>query len=173
MSDLDTTNTEAEATTEKATKAKPSFGLQIVGAALPAQESAKRGGAGRGPDMRISKLLTELAEIDPRNEAGEAEWALLVTYTTASGARETFKAIEAGERPVPEGLAFEYDVRRWDAEVEGETRRVSGLFAKFIGASEDTPMADAPVADAPVENEVAADSTSEVEGEFDEAGFPV
>lgn len=177
MSDLDTISTEAEAveaeaveadaTTEKATKAKPSFGLQIVGAALPAQESAKRGGAGRGPDMRISKLLTELANIDPRNDAGEAEWALLVTYTTASGARETFKAIEAGERPVPEGLAFEYDVRRWDAEVEGETRRVSGLFAKFIGASEDTPMADAPV-----EDEAAADST-QVEGQFDDQGFPV
>jgi len=145
MSDLATadeaTETEAEATTEteKGHKAKPSFGLQIVGASLPAQESAKRGGAGRGPDMRIHKLLTELATIDPRNEAGEAEWALLVTYTTASGARETFKAIEAGERPVPEGLAFEYDVRRWDAEVEGETRRVSGLFAKFTGAAEAAP----------------------------------
>lgn len=165
MSDLDTTEaTEAEATevtedaTEKAHKAKPTFGLQLVGAELPKQESAKRGGAGRGPDMRIHKLLTELAEMDPRNAEGAAEWALLVTYTTASGARETFKAIEAGERPVPEGLAFEYDVRRWDAEVEGEVRRVSGLFAKFVGASEDAP-ADADV--------------PEVEGEFDDQGFPV
>jgi len=161
MSDLATADEATETTeteaTEKGTKAKPSFGLQIVGSTLPAQESAKRGGAGRGPDMRIHKLLGELAEIDPRNDAGEAEWALLVTYTTASGARETFKAIEAGERPVPDGLAFEYDVRRWDAEVEGEVRRVSGLFAKFTGAADAAPVdADVP----------------EVEGEFDEAGFP-
>jgi len=169
MSDTMTNEDQAEATaeTEKGTKAKPSFGLQIVGAELPKQESAKRGGAGRGPDMRIHKLLTELANIDPRNDAGEAEWALLVTYTTASGARETFKAIEAGERPVPEGLAFEYDVRRWDAEVEGETRRVSGLFAKFVGASE-----DAPVVDAGTDIDTDAD-LPEVEGEFDDQGFPV
>jgi len=169
MSDLDTTNESTEAvaegaeTPEKQTKAKPSFGLQIVGAELPKQESAKRGGAGRGPDMRIHGLLNQLAEIDPRTDEGQPEWALLVTYTTASGARETFKAIEAGERPVPEGLAFEYDVRRWDAEVEGEVRRVSGLFAKFTGAADAAPVADGG-ADADV---------PEVEGEFDDEGFPV
>jgi len=173
MSDLATTNESTEAvaegaeTPEKQTKAKPSFGLQIVGAELPAQESAKRGGAGRGPDMRIHGLLNQLAEIDPRTDEGQPEWALLVTYTTASGARETFKAIEAGERPVPEGLAFEYDVRRWDAEVEGEVRRVSGLFAKFTGAAD-----AAPVADAPVEGGEAT-YLPEVEGEFDADGFPV
>lgn len=172
MSDTATaeaTTTEAtdSAETEKQTKAKPSFGLQIVGAELPPQESAKRGGAGRGPDMRISNLLTELAELDPRNDEGKPEWALLVTYTTASGARETFKAIEAGERPVPEGLAFEYDVRRWDAEVEGETRRVSGLFARFVGAAgEATDAGQGVLADADAEAGDAGDG-------FDDEGFPV
>lgn len=158
--------TEDSTSTEKGTKAKPSFGLQIVGASLPEQEKAKRGGAGRGPDMRIHGLLTELSTIDPRNDAGEAEWALLVTYTTASGARETLKAIEKGVRPVPEGLKFEYDVRRWDAEVtnsdgEVEKRRVSGLFAKFVGADDQAEAA------------TEADTNTDQFGEVDDQGFPV
>lgn len=166
-------NTEATEATEASTdeakghKARPAFGLQIVGAQLPEQEKAKRGDGGRGPDMRIHGLLTELAELDPRNAEGEAEWALLVTYTTASGARETLKSINEGNRPVPDGLAFEYDVRRWNAEVDngaGEKveRRVSGLFAKFVGA------ADEQAVDAPTE-----DAAGTPEAEYDDQGFPV
>lgn len=178
--DVSEAEAEASEATEKGTKAKPSFGLQIVGASLPEQEKAKRGGAGRGPDMRLHKLLTELATLDPKNEAGEAEWALLVTYTTASGARETLKSIEEGNRPVPEGLTFEYDVRRWDAEVpngkgEVEKRRVSGLFAKFTGGTV------AAAAESDAQGEAGVETGESVSGEagvdqgdgFDSEGFPV
>jgi len=118
---------------EKRHKSSPTFGLKLVGDALPDTQT-NRGGGGRGPDMRIHGLLTELAEADPRNpETGEPQWAMLAQYTTGNGAQKVITSIEEGERPVPEGIEFEFAERRWseqDAET-GKARRVSGLFAKI------------------------------------------
>lgn len=106
--------------TDTATEAKPrlkaGFELVKVGAELP-------------PDAPKAPSITQLYKNLEAIQAEPGEWFEVAQYATSNGAKNTLKAIGAGERKIPEGQ-FDLEVRT-RPRVDGNGRS-SVLMAKYL-----------------------------------------
>lgn len=98
------------------TRAKAGFELVKVGQELP-------------PDAPKAEAITRLFKNLEATKDDPNEWYEVAQYATSNGAKNTLKAIGAGERKIPEGQ-FDLEVRtRPRADGKG---RASVLMAKYL-----------------------------------------
>lgn len=107
-------------------RGKPTYGLEVVGEELPAQDTRRRG----GKKYTYVTLLTPIAE----DAKLWGLWFKVAEYSTSNGGNLAVKAIGAGDLPVPQGR-WEFDVRRFNRESDG--KRVSALYAKRVADKAD------------------------------------
>lgn len=107
-------------------KPGPKYGMSVVKGDLPTNAKIKRKpGGGR------KKVYLELLAPIVADENLHGEWIQVAEFNTSTGAKDVAKAIERGERDIPDGGDWEFQYRRL-VEGEGENeRRYSVLYAMF------------------------------------------
>lgn len=87
----------------------------------------------QGRKLMYANLLNTVVE----DEDSWGEWFAVATFKTPGGAREAEKAIEKGERVIPDG-EWEFAVRKIANEDNETGKRWSRLFARYMGEGEIT-----------------------------------
>lgn len=119
---------EAEVKTRKPRAAAPTYGLAVVDGDLPEQAKIRRGGGGGGRQVYKALLDGVVADQDLWGQ-----WIEVATFNVGAGAKSAAKAIEQGERHMPDG-EWTITYRRLDGE---DGARISKLYAMFTGVADE------------------------------------
>lgn len=113
---------EAPAASKKGSRAgtMPTYGLEkIESGELPED-------APQGRNNLYVGLLKPLVELDP------GDWYSVAYFKTPTGAKNALNAIEAKERPIPEGN-WEFEARKVQNPQDVTGQKHSKLFARYMG----------------------------------------
>lgn len=102
---------------------------KVQRAELPAEDEPA---VNHGRKLMYHGLLNTIVE----DEESWGEWFEVATFKTVSGAREAEKAIEKGDRIIPEG-EWEFATRKVKNGDNPDGKRWSKLFAQYMGPADD------------------------------------
>lgn len=128
----DTPTEGTEGTTEEAETDTVKRPMPVYGISEEALDELPDSPPAATRDQMFLNLLAPIVQ----DEDKWGKWFRVATYKTPTGAREAEKAVEKGDRPLPEGQ-WEHGARRITPELaDGETtahNRWSALFFRYLG----------------------------------------
>jgi hypothetical protein len=90
---------------------------------------------GEAPRLTRDKMFLGLLQPIVDDEDNWGKWFAVATYKTPTGAREAQKAVEKGERELPDGV-WEHAIRKIEPTEPSNHSRFSVLYFRYMGAAD-------------------------------------